>query len=428
MNNFMDDNSLKVHGMFFNRTRNTAPRATSPTWSLYDDAEVHNENFGAEPTAAERLEAAEACSAASQSVATATCKPLRSLKKRAVLKICGQGVVYAAIDPETGEELAVKRIFTDFRDHAQRGHSECVIREFSLLRLAADHPNVLKPRRVVLGPQGEVCLAVERCRTDLATLVIDRQTVLPLPLLKFVTRSLLRGLAHLHGLGIIHRDVKCSNGFPAADGNVRLGDLGSARIFPTTSSGRLTPAANRITMMYRPPECLLGVREYTTAVDVWAMGVCLAELVQRQYLFRHAMEIAMIGTVWKLVGTPTDETWPGFSDIETCRSFRFQPMPGEIESRFASLLPPEGVDLLKKMLTANPAARITAAAALQHPFFADIGESFPSGVEAAGGNIASFQQQLLDLCVAAESVTRNLPSRQLQMQFDDDGSDEDGYY
>src|SRR5439155_1624589 len=91
-----------------------------------------------------------------------------------------------------------------------------------------------------------------------------------------VAAQVLDALAHAHGRGIVHRDVKPSNVL-LAEGDaldVRLLDFGLAQMaeFDTLTAIGDVPG----TLAYVSPERLLG-REATEAADVWAVGVMLWE-------------------------------------------------------------------------------------------------------------------------------------------------------
>jgi serine/threonine protein kinase len=65
---------------------------------------------------------------------------------------------------------------------------------------------------------------------------------------------------------------------------------------------------------YRPPELLFGARRYTAAVDMWAVGTVLAELLTFAPLFPGTNDIDQIFKVFQILGTPTPENWP----VSTC--------------------------------------------------------------------------------------------------------------
>ena len=61
---------------------------------------------------------------------------------------------------------------------------------------------------------------------------------------------------------------------------------------------------------YRPPELLFGARRYTAAVDLWAVGAVVAELMTFAPLFPGSNDIDQICKVFQVLGTPTAESWP----------------------------------------------------------------------------------------------------------------------
>ena len=89
-------------------------------------------------------------------------------------------------------------------------------------------------------------------------------------------RQLLEGLAHCHGRGVLHRDIKGSNLLIDNNGMLRIADFGLATLFNPDQNQQLTSRV--VTLWYRPPELLLGATEYDAAVDLWSSGCILAEL------------------------------------------------------------------------------------------------------------------------------------------------------
>src|SRR5260221_544006 len=101
-----------------------------------------------------------------------------------------------------------------------------------------------------------------------------------------VAAEVLQALAHAHGRGIVHRDVKPSNVLLAESSgiDVRLLDFGLAQMaeFDTLTAMGDVPG----TLGYISPERLLG-KPATEAADIWAVGVMLWEALAGQHPFRE---------------------------------------------------------------------------------------------------------------------------------------------
>jgi serine/threonine protein kinase len=92
-----------------------------------------------------------------------------------------------------------------------------------------------------------------------------------------VLRELMCALAHVHGAGIIHRDVKPGNVLIGHDGHIRLTDFGIAR---PSGAERLTSTGLVIgTARYLAPEVLRG-EEPDERSDLYASGVLLRDMLR----------------------------------------------------------------------------------------------------------------------------------------------------
>ncbi|KAK0715546.1 kinase-like domain-containing protein [Lasiosphaeris hirsuta] len=133
--------------------------------------------------------------------------------------------------------------------------------------------------------------------------------------------DLFTALRHIHGLGIIHRDIKPSALLLSSpDGPAYLSDFGTA--WHPSLSADTEPADEKIldigTGPYRAPEVLFGNQSYGPPVDMWGAGAMLAECCRRppRPLFesRAAHEdgnqLGLILSIFKTMGSPTRESWP----------------------------------------------------------------------------------------------------------------------
>lgn len=125
--------------------------------------------------------------------------------------------------------------------------------------------------------------------------------------------QVLRAVKFLHDHAIIHRDIKMSNLLYNRRGVIKLCDFGFARSWTkfTGAERPLTPVV--VTLWYRAPELLLGSEEYGLAVDMWAVGCVLGELVQHAPLLPGENEASQMRLIVELLGCPTETIWPGWS-------------------------------------------------------------------------------------------------------------------
>jgi len=196
--------------------------------------------------------------------------------------------------------------------------------------------------------------------------------------------STAKALSYLHGqkCQIIHRDLKPQNLLiSTADLSLKVADFGLARAITLPVPQKLTHEV--VTLFYRPLEILLGSELYSIPVDMWGVGCIFGEMATGAPLFAetgigHAgnkCDPSEIGTAYKIfqkLGTPTEANWPGLSELPDFKpSFPKWRAKGWANIRNTSAqLGATGIDLLEQLTLYNPSVRISARAALQHPYFA----------------------------------------------------------
>ncbi|XP_059642332.1 cell division control protein 2 homolog A-like isoform X2 [Cornus florida] len=189
-----------------------------------------------------------------------------------------------------------------------------------------------------------------------------------LRLIKNFLYQILRGIAYCHSHRVLHRDLKPQNLLiDCGKNSVKLADFGLARAFGIPVR---TFTHEVVTLWYRAPEILLGSRHYSTPVDVWSVGCIFAEMVNQRPLFPGDSEIDQLFKIFRILGTPKEETWPGVQSLPDFKTT----FPKWSSKNLATEVPnldATGVDLLSKMLSLDPSKRITARSALQHEYFRD---------------------------------------------------------
>ncbi|THU56247.1 hypothetical protein C4D60_Mb11t15270 [Musa balbisiana] len=276
------------------------------------------------------------------------------------------GVVYKARDRLTNETIALKKIRLENEDE---GVPSTAIREISLLK-EMQHSNIVRLQDVVHSEK-RIYLVFEYLDLDLKKHMDSCPELAKDPrLVKTYLHQILRGIAYCHSHRILHRDLKPQNLLIDRRTNaLKLADFGLARAFGIPVR---TFTHEVVTLWYRAPEILLGSRHYSTPVDVWSIGCIFAEMVNRRPLFPGDSEIDELFKIFRVLGTPNEDTWPGVTSLPDFKSA----FPKWLSKDLVTVVPnlaAAGVDLLSKMLCLDPSKRITARQALEHEYFKDLG-------------------------------------------------------
>ncbi|CAF3312720.1 unnamed protein product [Rotaria socialis] len=294
------------------------------------------------------------------------------------IKVLGEGqyaVVYKAKDTRTNDDVAVKKIKIGSRQEASDGINLTALREIKFLQ-EVKHPNVIE----LLDSFGEygsnspsICLVFEFMSTDLENIINNRSILLTTTHTKSYMIMLLLGLEYLHNNWILHRDLKPNNLLIDKHGVLKIADFGLAKFFGSPS--RLM-SHEVVTRWYRSPELLFGAKKYGTAVDMWAAGLIMAELLLRTPLLPGESDLGQLLKIFEVFGTPTDSNWPdvrAFSNYIEYKSIE----PKPLRTIFTTSKPDE-LDVLDRIMQLDPKRRPNASDTLQMEYFSNPPAPCPS--------------------------------------------------
>eukprot|EP00842_Homolaphlyctis_polyrhiza_P000481 jgi/Hompol1/1433/HPOL_003768-RA len=281
------------------------------------------------------------------------------------LERLGEGTyatVYKGKNRLTNDTVALKEIHLD----AEEGAPSTAIREISLMK-ELKHPNIVRLYDVI-HTERTLTLVFEFMDNDLKKFMDASGGALTSLLCKDFMLQLLRGIAFCHENRVLHRDLKPQNLLINSRMELKLGDFGLARAFGIPVN---TFSNEVVTLWYRAPDVLLGSRNYSTSIDIWSIGCIMAEMYTGKPLFPGKTNEDQLLKIFKLLGTPTDETWPRVSAYpEYKQNF---PMFPQTDLRLRlPMLDALGLDLIVRMLQYQPQLRIGAKEAQLHLYFAEL--------------------------------------------------------
>ena len=210
---------------------------------------------------------------------------------------------------------------------------------------------------------------------DLAGLLENERVKFSPSQIKLYMKQLLEGTEYMHRVStvvvqqadlpthtesqnhILHRDMKAANLLISNTGSLKIADFGLARAFvPKVARGAEArenghPVKERkytncvVTRWYRPPELLLGTRQYGGEVDMWGIGYVhetlvgwathhssaftscvLGEMFWRRPILPGTSDLDQLDKIWQLCGTPNQMTWPNFDTLPGCEGVKRFPL------------------------------------------------------------------------------------------------------
>mmetsp|Transcript_13701 Transcript_13701/g.45076 ORF Transcript_13701/g.45076 Transcript_13701/m.45076 type:complete len:325 (-) Transcript_13701:633-1607(-) len=268
-------------------------------------------------------------SAASSEITSSIGPSNGALSRYELQGVIGSGkfsTVYRAKHMDTGAIVAIKKVqIFEIMDTKMR--SDC-INEVKLLQ-SLDHPHVIRYYDSFME-ENELVIILEWCEGGDLGKELQRHAAVGVPLEEVIVweyfDQIVSAVQHMHSRRMMHRDLKPSNVFVAADGRLKIGDLGLSRYF----SSRTNQAQSMVgTPYYMSPECVRG-QLYDWSSDVWSLGCLLYELGTLQNpFFKDGLNYYTLGKL-----------------ITTCD---YAPLPERLHARVRPLV--------QGMIQADPAAR-----------------------------------------------------------------------
>ncbi|BGP55535.1 hypothetical protein JCM8202_000578 [Rhodotorula sphaerocarpa] len=245
-------------------------------------------------------------------------------------------------------------------------------------------------------------------------------------LTKLYSYQLLRGLAYLHARGVCHRDVKPQNLLVASDtGRLVIIDFGSAKVLKP-GEPNVSYTASRY---YRAPELLFDSTDYDYAIDLWAVGCILGEIINGYVLFPGESGTGQLAEIMRTLGTPNrrqlramNESYHAPLDVPFVKAADLK----QIIPRAS----PEHLSLISSLIRYEPDFRLTAIEALSHNLFDELRKGH--GTDKAGrwqlrlpgskcAQVELFDFTRLELSIRPDLSKRLVPAHARAQLFEEQG-------
>jgi len=287
------------------------------------------------------------------------------------------------------------------------GWAECKkLKEIEFLRTAPPHPCLISFYDAFLSPETKrLYMVFESMEGNLYQLIRARKgRPLVGGLVASIFRQAVLGLHHMHSNGYFHRDLRPENILvtttglfdyrslspTAAPGTtekdiavvIKLADFGLVRKIASHP-----PYTEYVSCRwYRAPELLFEVRDHSTPIDIWALGVTMAELVNLRPLFPGTAVIDQLDKIYDVLGDPYHDhgvdsrgrprgggRWVlGAQFARRQWGYLHKKItPRGIETCFDSSVPLTLVDCISDLLRHDPAKRLASQECLAHQYFVE---------------------------------------------------------
>ncbi|MBA0807094.1 hypothetical protein Gohar_022918 [Gossypium harknessii] len=185
-----------------------------------------------------------------------------------------------------GEDVAIKILERPENSPEKAQVMEQQFQQEVMMLATLKHPNIVRFIGACRKPM-VWCIVTEYAKGGSVRQFLTRRQNRAVPLKLAVKQALdvARGMAYVHGLGFIHRDLKSDNLLIAADRSIKIADFGVARIevqtegmTPETGTYRWMAPSTAIEELQRLPGDYLEFMPYVCNILLYSTEVGLASI------------------------------------------------------------------------------------------------------------------------------------------------------
>lgn len=190
------------------------------------------------------------------------------------------GSVYQCQDVNTGRVYAMK-VFKCF--------GETTIRELSLLKMLRGHDNIIECHDFSThNDDPALIMPLMRCTLEEVIVCSDPERT-PLAFIARMSLQIANALRYMHSLGVVHRDLTPANILLTDDMHVKVCDFGLSRSSLSEMSAKICTCTHRAPELFEK-SAIYSHGNYTSAIDVWSLGVIIMDAMEGRVVFRATTE------------------------------------------------------------------------------------------------------------------------------------------
>ena len=197
---------------------------------------------------------------------------------------------YGKVFLDKEKHVAIKESYFD-----DNNISHDIIKEADTLRRFSHHPNIILLQKIKVY-MNKIWFVLDFGGISLYQYIRDTPRDIREKNCVDTFSQITEGLHFLHSHGVMHRDMKPENILIDVKKNkIKLCDFGLSKV---TGVNKNTPKV--CSLYYRPPECLLKLKNYDEKIDIWSLGCIFYEYITQYVLFKGNGKENMLEKIFTL--------------------------------------------------------------------------------------------------------------------------------
>ncbi|ETK96966.1 STE/STE11 protein kinase [Phytophthora nicotianae] len=318
-------------------TRSTSPRIRRPAnFSSFPEVSHRRETIS--PLNNQQVETE------TDTNATVVSNPITQWKRGELIGEGTFGKVYKGLNIATGELFALKEIEIHSRPNDDQVTQMQKLGEEISLMNNLNHKHIVRYQGSHRS-ENHFYIFMEYVPGGSIASMLKQFDAFSEDLIRIFTRQIVQGVAYLHEMGIIHRDIKGANVLVNEQGVSKLADFGCSKQIPQMLTTSLEESLRSIrgSIPWMAPEVVKQIGHGYKA-DIWSIGATVIEMATAKHPWPHCHNgLAAMYTIAMATAPP--------------------PLPEHLSL--------EAKSFLQRCFCINPEERATALELAKHPFLAE---------------------------------------------------------